>query len=103
MRGIELPEEFNGVTLDTYKQLFQDEPAKAKKVMVEFIDSVLEPIPGYKAIPGDIYLLSLEKNPLPFLAICAGNANIISVTESKGVTVFPLKTYKIERAWKCHQ
>ena len=55
--GQDLPDEFKGLTLETYAGLFVEDPLQAKEIMVEFIDSVADPIDLSEAFAGDIHLL----------------------------------------------
>ena len=101
-QGVEIPDEYQGQTRDTYAQFFQDDPVAAKGLMVAFMAECLDEIKPHQAFAGDIMLLTLnDSNALPFLAINGGNGNIIAASESRGVSVTPLKHYTIGRCWRC--
>jgi len=96
--------EYQGITLETYAEVFLNDPERAKNIMVQLMDDYFSVIESKKAAPGDIALLKLRGNSAPpFLGIIAGNAIIIIATEQDGVTTYPLKHYKILRAWRCQR
>lgn len=97
-------DEYQGITLKTYKDLFLQDFQKAKSIMVQLMDEYFTSIEPKKAAPGDVALMKLRGNSsLPFLGIIAGNAIVIITTEDEGVTTYPLQYYKILRAWKCRR
>ncbi len=100
-RGVAIPDEYEGITRDTYKDLFLKDPGKAKEIMLRFIGDYLEEIPPHKALAGDILLLSL-RSTMPFLAIAGGNGNIVAASVEHGVSVTPRKHYTIQRAYRWH-
>jgi len=102
MIGCKIPKSFKGETLSTYKDLYINEPEKAKALMIEFMQSLLEEIPVHKTFAGDILLLQLN-NDLPFFGINGGNGKFISACEIQGVQVLPLQYYKILKVFKCRQ
>ena len=94
--------EYQGITLETYAKVFLNDPERVKNIMVQLMDDYFSVVDSKKASPGDIALLKLRgSSTLPFLGIIAGNAIIIIATEQDGVTTYPLKHYKILRAWRC--
>jgi hypothetical protein len=101
-RGISVPERYRGWTLETYKKLYKQSPARARQIMIDFMDEHLDKAHPNKTAPGDIYLLRLKNHP-PALAINGGNATVICAAEKKGVVAVPLRYYSIEGAWKCHK
>lgn len=102
-KGIDIPEQYEGLTLNTYKDLFERDAQASKDIMIGFMDSILQPVMPRKAGPGDILLLKLRGRPkeLPFLAINGGNSVVIFVIEEKGVVAFPLRYYSMLRGWTC--
>lgn len=104
MRGIPMPTEYNGLTLETYGALFQEDPDEAKRIMVEFIGSILQEIQPGMAFAGDVLLLRLkDSDSQVFLGIHGGGANVICSSCEHGVNPYPLSSYEILRAWKCQQ
>jgi len=102
--GMEVPKEYNGLTRKTYKKLFEGDHKEAKKIMVQFMEDHFGKRSKYKYKTGDVLLLALQgSKEMPFLAIAAGNGNIIAAAEKYGVRVTPIKYYKVRRAFQCHK
>ncbi len=99
-RGVEMPKEFRGQTLETYPALFQADPDAAKWLMVEFVDSLLPAVDPVLARPGDVLLLQLAEQP-PFLAIEAGCGEVLAAAPGCGAAKLPARPYKRLRAWRC--
>ena len=99
---IELPKEFNGLTLETYGGLFKENPEKAGLLMVAFLETYLNEIALSEITSGDIVVLNYNCGRI-FLGIVVANAKVLLVTIEKGVTVLPLKYYQIKRAFRCPQ
>ena len=102
--SLELPDEFEGLTLETYAARFEQDPDGAKEVMVRFISSLLPELEPRFAFAGDLLLLRLRgEEDGRFLGIHGGGTNVICATREDGVAVYPLQGYKILRAWKCQR
>lgn len=102
--GVTIPAEYKGVRREDYPALFLADPAAAKALMVEFMDSMLPTVEPHFAFAGDILLLRLTRSDKPpFLAIDGGNGHIIAAAESRGIGVSSIKPYNIERGWRCHK
>lgn len=100
--GNDLPMEWRGLTLDNYAELFKQDPAEAKRVMVEFVDEHCREIKPGMAFAGDLLLLQLrDSDALPFLAIHGGQSMAIASAEDFGVRPWNLGHYIIRRAWRC--
>jgi hypothetical protein len=56
MRGVEIPEEFEGYSVLDYKDLFLSDPDTAKGLMVELIANLLDEINPHFAMAGDVLL-----------------------------------------------
>lgn len=102
MNGVTVPDNYEGISRDTYADLFTNDPGKAKKLMVSFLDNLLETVPSAEAFAGDILLLVVP-GELPFLAINAGNGRVIGAAPSKGVCQLPANKYEIVRVWRCQR
>ncbi len=105
-RGEDLPDEFQGLTLRNYAELFLDDPARAKAVMVDFMDQVADPIDPARAFAGDVLLLRARdagEQDFPFLGIHGGGTNVVCSSREHGVTVYQRTNYTIERAWRCRR
>lgn len=102
--GVTVPAEYKGVRREDYPAMFLDDPAAAKSLMVEFMDSMFPSVPPAFAFAGDILLLRLSRSDKPpFLAIDGGNGHIIAAAESRGIGVSSIKHYTVERAWRCRK
>ena len=102
--GAELPDEFQGQTLQSYASLFDRDSGEAKRVMVEFVASVTDEIEPHRAFAGDILLLKLTgSEALPFLAIHAGQNLAIAASCEFGVRPWELGHYTIVRAFRCRR
>jgi ClpP class serine protease len=90
-----LPVNFEGLTMDSYGDLYLENPEKAveimRKYMDETYDKVLDSVPKY----GDILLVKLRKRGHPFLGIYAGSGNLFSALTTKGTAVCKLSDYSI--------
>lgn len=103
--GQELPGEYEGLTLETYADLFRADPGKAKEVMVGFMGAVADEIDPARARVGDVLLLKSISRPEAdaFLGIHGGSGHVVCSSREHGVTVYRTKNYKIERAWRCRR
>lgn len=103
LKGARPADEFQGQRMDTYGALYQQDPAGAKALMLEYLASFTEEIPPGRACAGDILLLNLpDTDTLPFLAIAAGE-NVLAAHPGRGVVLISLQPYRIMRAWRCRQ
>jgi len=96
-KHIEVPEEFNGVLLSSYADLFMEDSKEALENMIAFLDSCCnrESFP----LAGDILLLQQEDIWVP--ALSAGDGNVITSFISKGVRVFKAtKIFNIIIIWR---
>lgn len=101
-REVPLPDEYEGLTLQTYAERFAHDPLGAKDIMVRLMDELLEVIPPPRAFAGDIVLLELAgSGALPFLAIHAGQASVLAASPEHGVRPWGIEHYEIRRAWSC--
>jgi len=103
MRGVDLPKQYKGLTLETYKDLYETDPEQATRVMIEFVEEHMEEIPRHRMFAGDVALARVtgEDRGHAFLVIDGGNGNIICATEELGVSITSVKYYKIERVFRC--
>lgn len=99
-QGVPIPDEYEGITLETYADFYKKDPENTLRLMVGFINRLLVSVHPNKAPPGSIYLLSLKGRDVPsFLALDGGNTNVVFATEERGIIVMPLSHYEIEGAW----
>lgn len=104
LRGYQVPEQFCGFTMQTYKAYYESVPWHAKQLMCYFFDCLMDPIAPHKAFAGDVLLLELpDSDSQPFAAIDGGNATIVAASPKRGVAVTPIRYYTIRRAWRCRK
>lgn len=103
--GVDLPAdtEIDGINADNYVKLWQEDPPRAKKMMVKFAESVADEVPLGKRRTGCLLLLSVKnpyknKYPYDFIAIQVGD-KIVSANESHGVGAFPLSFFHIKKCY----
>jgi len=103
MRGYALPIEYKGLTLETYKDLYDKDRDRATQIMIEFVEEHMEEIPRSMMFAGDVALARVtgEDRGHAFLVIDGGNGNIICATEEYGVTISSVKYYTVERVFRC--
>lgn len=103
MRGVELPQEWEGFTANDYAQVYKTDAETAKCLSVALMDCLLPPIDPRRALPGDVLALTVDGSHVPFLAVHGGNVRVLTCTPEHGVTLLPLAGYRMRRAWSCHR
>ncbi len=96
---IELPTEFEGLTLETYPQAWLDNPENVLKIMYRFFEQYLVEKETYQFMPGDILVIESPLMPLPTPAIYVDNTHVLLVTHKQGVGIFSLHSCKILRCF----
>lgn len=94
-----VPEEYMGLTRETYKDLYLSSPVRAKEIMICFMQDHFEEINLSDFFTGDIALLRFNKHI--FLGIASGNGTVISANIKEGVHLIQLGQYKMERVFRC--
>lgn len=101
-----LPEQYEGLTMNTYADLYKEDPEQAKCIMIRLMKDLLHEIHPNKAAAGDILRLECKLGDdvevVDFLAIDVGNGKFIMATESRGLVIWPKRFYKVRAAWRCH-
>lgn len=97
--GIEIPETFEDLDRRNYVELFEKNPKKAIKRMIDFLKSVAREIPAHEAFVGDIYILE-DKRGNVFSGIHAGNDLVISSFIEFGVRCEHLRKYTIRGVYR---
>lgn len=104
IRGFKLPATFKGYGLSNYASLFRTDPARAKDIMLEFMQSISTEMKPYETFAGDVLLIKLKRsNESSFLAIDGGNGICIVASEVDGVCTVSAKYYDIERVFRCQR
>lgn len=95
--GLDLPTEYKGHTLESYDELYKNNPEEAVNLMLEFID-IYYPKVNDKIKYGDLVsmkLKNLKLYPYASLGIYAGRGNLLTAILDKNITMASLKNYKI--------
>jgi len=98
--GFEVPLEFEGYTMETYKEFFKKDRKEAMKVFARLMISVGKEIKPNFAFTGDLLMIENIKSGEISMAIHAGNDRALSVYEKSGVTLVDLRVNKITRAFR---
>jgi len=100
-RGATIPDQFKGVTLQSYGSLYKEHPEEARTVMVEFVDSLMKEVNAKRTLPGDVLLLKFRgKTSAPFLAIRAAGGIVVFAEQRYGVMTNTIRHYRVLRAWR---
>jgi hypothetical protein len=100
-KGAQLPEEYKGIDVTTgYATLWEQEPDRAKDLMVEFFAEYTTRIPAFKMKAGDI--LHLQYGNKHFCGIHGGNGHVIGASPEYGVSLFRIAEYTILGVYRCH-
>lgn len=96
-----LPTEYEGLTIDTYADLYQKDPEQAKCIMIRLIKDILSEISPERAVAGDILRVEckLGVDVIDFPAIDAGNGKLLISTQDEGVCVVNKRFYHIREAY----
>ena len=94
-----LPKTFGGYTLDNYKDFWENCPRGTTRALIKYIRSVTDPVKKNYGLAGDVLILRGDHNI--FLGMRSGTSMILSSFEDAGVTISPLKYYKLleSRRW----
>jgi cell wall-associated NlpC family hydrolase len=97
---IQLPKEFEGITLDDYHELWEEDRVDAMSRLITFIRSVTKRVKKNFQISGD--LLVLKSKTGMFIGIMAGTDSVLSSFENVGVALTRLNQYEIleARRWE---
>jgi len=100
--NMNVPEEYEGLTLENYSIMYKENPDQAIQLMLKFCNTYLIKKKDYEFIAGDILIIEEEKTHIVSPAILLANTNILIVTKN-GVTIAPLEAYKIRGCYTCHK
>jgi len=104
-KKMDLPKEYEGLTMGTYAELYRQDPEQAKCIMICLMKDLLIEIPPHEALAGDVLRVSAKigESVDDYLAIDGGNGNLICVAEKHGVSVWPKRFYHIKEAYRWPQ
>lgn len=101
-RRIPVSDEFEGVTRETYAELWETDREGAKKKLLRFVLSLGEEIPPSMAFAGDLLIIKPKKGgngrDRSVLGIHAGNDLVLSSFTDAGVRLANLQDCEIVRA-----
>jgi hypothetical protein len=101
--GVPVPESFEGVTRESYADLYRTDPRRANEILMQFLESVADPIPTERTITGDILVAVPRHQPdhEPFLLIRAGGDRVLGAFADRGrVDLGPIRGYQVLRAYR---
>jgi hypothetical protein len=100
-RNIAIPDQFQGITRESYTILFLEDAIRAKELMVAFVDSLFRHRENVNLrMPGDILLTKLKTDSSSLsLAIESGNGMLICVSMELGVMIVSSQYYSILTCW----
>jgi hypothetical protein len=96
----DLPNEFDGITENTYYEFWLKNPAKALLKFVDFLESTCKEIKPQIRKAGDFLFLYHTKTGDKTIGIYGGNNKVVLVNDEVGVTVIGLKDFKVLRAFR---
>jgi len=95
-----VPDEFEGVTRETYPELWNTDKEKAKAVLFRFLATLGEEVKPKFAFTGDLLILKNRQTGTLTIGIHAGGDKIMSAFTDVGIKVIDLRLYKIKRAFR---
>jgi cell wall-associated NlpC family hydrolase len=96
--GVKIPDSYGGVTLDTYPELWEKDPVKAKILMLGLFEEIAEKIPPYKAFVTDILLLRDQEGDN--VGIHVGQGLVLSVFTNIGVQLANINGFEVRGAYR---
>ena len=100
VKGIELPYEHKGITLDDYAKHYDTDEEKTIAVAIDYFKTNLCEIPVYKSVPGDVLITTHPKSgDHIFFGINGGNGKVITVMIEGGTQVVEQNNFNIVKAF----
>jgi len=97
--GVEFPQEtYEGYTLDSYPEIWENDPSKAKRFMIGVFNLLAKRIPAEKAFVTD--LLLMERGEDEYVGIHAGNGLVLTSFTNLGVQLANLNGFKVKGAYR---
>lgn len=85
--NVDLKDSYQGVTKNSYVDIYRNDEIRAKSLLREWFDSLGEEVDINYSIPGDLILV--DKEGLFAVLINIGNGNFMGVHTPKGVITLP--------------
>ncbi|MEW6670234.1 MAG: hypothetical protein AB1427_00940 [Thermodesulfobacteriota bacterium] len=98
--GVPLPEEFEGITRETYAAVYSKDPDAAQAAFGRFVAMLGTEVPPERVLTGDFLILQARDGQKTGVAVCAGAGNAISAFAGKRVAVVSLRAYTIKKAYR---
>ena len=94
--------EFEGMTLDTYKDFFEKNPTETKEAMLRWLQTFTTKIENKDMRPGDILIAESKSIKQMFGAIYCGNSRVMAASE-QGVKIYKLEYFNILETYRCQK
>jgi len=98
--GFEVPTEFEGYTMETYKEFWNRDKKGAMEVFTRLIASLGEEIKPAFAFAGDLLIVKSKRTKAISMGLHAGGDKVLTVFEDAGVSFADLSMVKILRAFR---
>jgi len=102
VKGVDLPYEHDGITLDDYVKHYETNESKTIAVAMDYLKTNLTEIPAYRSIAGDV-LIAVPKAKSAeriFFGIDGGNGKIVTVLIEGGTQAVKREHHNIIKAFK---
>lgn len=100
VKGIDLPYEHDGITLDDYVKHYETNESKTIAIAMDYFKTNLVEIPVHKNMPGDVLIATHSKSGAhTFFGINGGNGKIITVMTDGGTQVVEQNNFNIVKAF----
>jgi len=97
---IEIPDSFEGVPVDNYVSLWNNDRLKAKKTLIRFVQNLGKEIPVGKCFAGDLLILKFKGTGEMSIGMHAGKNLVLTVFIDEGVQLVTMDQLKIKRAYR---
>jgi hypothetical protein len=100
VKGVQLPYEHKGITLDDYASHYDMDEEKTIAVAIDYLKTYLIEIPPQRTVAGDVVIAVYHKSgDHIFFGIDGGNGKVITVMIEGGTQVIKRQYYKIIKAF----
>ena len=99
-QGGTFPEKFEGITLETYADYWNNERERAKRTLFRLLSTLgKEILPGF-AFAGDILVLRDRGDSKKIVGFHGGGSNVFSAFTDVGIQIINVDAYEIIRAYR---
>jgi len=96
--GVKVPNSFSGQTMETYSELWVEDPKEAKRIMLELFGELGKEIAPHKAFASDV--LILESKEGDNVGIHAGGSLVLSAFIDIGIQLVNVHNFKVTKAYR---